>query len=139
MASIKIKKSMYKYFLIILLLIPCISCDAIVDDVLNCSYRKAELQKKVLRTGKVDQNYVDSIKASVNNEPGDEDYPYNFSVYGDLPNGIYVEVHRNRLDLIGVPTEPGTFKFKIEVNVSFGYEPTCYSTTDRSYTITITE
>jgi hypothetical protein len=130
---------MRRYLIITVFLLPLLSCEAIINDAINCGPKDAVLEKKQLRVGKLNSNYVDSIKASVKNEPGDEDYPYNFFIDGDFPKGIYAEVHRNRLDIIGVPTETGNFRINITVSVNFGEDPTCYKSTTESYTITVTE
>jgi len=130
---------MRTYVFILGLLLPLISCEAILDDAINCGPKDAVLEKKALRVGKLNANYVDSIKASIKNEPGDEDYPYNFYLDGDLPKGIYAEVHRNRVDILGVPTETGSFRFKLTVSVTFGEDPTCSKSKTESYTITVTE
>ncbi|MFD1315716.1 hypothetical protein [Namhaeicola litoreus] len=130
---------MRKYALIIGFLLPFLSCEAIIDDAINCGPKDAVLEKKQLRVGKVNVNYVDSIKASVKNEPGDDDYPYNFFIEGNLPKGLYGEVYRNKLDILGIPTEAGSFRINITVSVTFGEDPTCSKSTTESYIISITE
>ncbi|MFD0860671.1 hypothetical protein ACFQ1M_00510 [Sungkyunkwania multivorans] len=87
-------------------------------DIIDCiGGAKPELENKMLVSGRQGEEYYESILASIDNDPYDNDYYYDFHFYGDLPEGLNYEVYGRYFEIFGVPSERGTFHFSITLEV----------------------
>lgn len=78
--------------------------------------RHAELPDRQLKRGHVGEYYYDELKASVNNDPDDDDYDYSFNVKGRLPEGIGV-IQEGRIFIFeGVTLQSGSFVLQVSVS-----------------------
>lgn len=103
--------------LIALLLSICLtSCQEFVEDCILWS-STPEFKRVDLEIGYEGIPYSDYIKAEVRNDSNDEDYYYDFFVYGDLPPGMDFQFHRNRVVFNGTPTQKGIYAITIQVYV----------------------
>ena len=133
-------KQLLVYVLIIALTFAC-------DEVTDCLFFsvKPELPSKTFAIGTVDVPYEDSFRASVKNDPNDEDYIYYFSVSGNLPPGLDAWVNNRTLTIEGIPTSSGTYIFNVLLEIEYAYdddsERICFAddTVQRSYSITIND
>ncbi len=117
-------------------------CDEIYECVFNIN---PELHDRPLEIGFVGERYYDEVTAEISNEVNDNDYIYDFVVYGDLPPGISYDFRRRSVELFGRPEERGTYRFTVELFVEsydyYGYDgsPTCSDSTTRQFTIQVVE
>jgi len=124
------------------------SCEEIADELLDCIINKGpELSLKLLDGGELNAFYSEYIRASIQNEPNDDDYEYYFDITGDLPEGIEVFIDYRTVTFEGIPTEIGRFEFMVHVTVA-GPEywdeesgswddDLCFYSDSRSYAIVI--
>ncbi|GAA4239663.1 hypothetical protein GCM10022291_34880 [Postechiella marina] len=122
------------------------ACDAILDEVVECIVnRRPVLSNNKLDSGRNDTYYSNKIWAEIKNEPKDDNYYYNFSYRGDLPNGINIIFEDREVYIEGVPRETGRFKITIHVSVDARYynedgdieDPLCSSSDSKTYTLII--
>lgn len=122
------------------------ACDAILDEVVECIInRRPVLSNNELNSGRNDTYYSDKVWAEIKNEPKDDNYYYNFTYRGDLPNGINVIFEDREVYIEGVPRETGRFKITIHVSVDARYyneegvleDPLCDSYASKTYTLII--
>ncbi len=92
------------------------SCESL--DFSDCIIRKdAELPDKELKRGHAGQYYYDELKASVNNDPHDDGYYYNFSIAESLPEGLDVIVDGRYVIFEGITLKKGQYNIYISLGV----------------------
>lgn len=117
-------------------------CDEIYECVFNVN---PELHDRPLEIGFVGERYYGEVTAEISNEVNDNDYYYDFEVYGDIPPGISFEFTRRSVEFFGVPEEKGTYRFEVELFVEaydydgFDGSPTCSDSTIQQFTIQVVE
>ncbi len=117
-------------------------CDEIYECVFNIN---PELHDKPLEIGFVGERYFDRVTAEISNEVNDNDYFYEFDVFGELPPGISYDIDRRSVEFFGIPEEQGTFRFRVELFVeSYDYDgydgsPTCSDSTVREFMIQVVD
>jgi hypothetical protein len=90
-------------------------CENVLECIIN---RRPELPEKSLENGRVGYGYSQIITAEIKNEPHDDNYDYNFQVYGDIPDGLEVIIDFRTVYIEGIPNNLGSYEFKIAVNVN---------------------
>jgi len=89
----------------------------------------------------LNQVYSETIVVSINNEPRDDNFLYEFNLQGELPDGVTGFSAGRNYVLNGTPIEEGTFRFTVYVTVNDSLLPAesglCYYTTSRTYEITV--
>jgi len=97
------------------------ACDQIADNFIDCldsdgpRFASRNLPMPVLN-----QEYFAEVVASIENEPNDDNFFYEFEFDGILPEGIMVRQRSNgerRLIFEGTAIEQGTFDFIVTVIV----------------------
>lgn len=117
-------------------------CDEIYECVFNIN---PEIHDRPLELGLVGEQYYGIITAEISNEVNDNDYDYDFEVFGELPPGIFFDINRRSIEFFGVPEERGTYRFSVELFVEsydyYGYDgsPTCSDSTVRDFTIQVVD
>ncbi|WP_133067248.1 hypothetical protein [Flagellimonas pacifica] len=135
-------KSIFKVSVAVSLVFFFSSCDEIHECIFNIN---PEIHNKRLDIGVLGVEYYDVITAEVSNEVFDNDYIYDFDVYGDLPPGIFLDFDRRSIEIYGTPEEVGVYRFEVELSVEsydeYGYDgsPTCEDSTVREFTIQVVE
>ncbi|UJH67562.1 hypothetical protein [Allomuricauda sp. SCSIO 65647] len=115
-------------------------CDEIYECIFNID---PEIHDRPLELGLVGEEYYGLVTAEIRNEVNDNDYFYNFDVYGELPPGIFYDINRRSIEFFGVPEEEGTYRFEVELFVEAydidGYDgsPTCADSVFREFTIQV--
>lgn len=124
---------------ILLAILLSFSCETVVDCLLKIN---PYIEDKNLSYGNTMQSYEDFIIVRVENA-ADENYTINtISIEGDLPPGISSTYNDRKISFTGIPTQFGTFNFKVTV-VLVDNDPTtnnddlCGNTTSKSFQITI--
>lgn len=117
------------------------ACDAVVDCFDNDG---PVFDTRALVPAILNQEYLQRINVSVNNEPRDDRFDYQFRLTGgSLPAGISAEPAGRSLVLSGTPTELGTFAFTINVEVDDGLSPAdsglCYRIRDREFSLPVVQ
>ena len=114
-------------------------CDAIFDclDKDGPTFDTTTLMPAVLN-----QEYTDSIIVSVENEPLDDRFDYNFTLLsGSFPMGITAQPTGRTLVLSGTATELGSHQFRINVTVDDGLTEAqsglCFRVRDREFTLLV--
>ena len=108
-------------------LLSLISCEDIFDCTLN---RRPELPEKPLEIGRVGSAYFQQFDAGIKNEPRDNNYGYNFEIYGDIPDGLEVTTENRTVTIDGFPIIRGNYQFTIVLNVD---PPTYYDQETEQY------
>jgi len=88
----------------------------------------------------LNQEYIDNIVVSVENEPRDDRFIYNFTLLnGSFPEGISAQPTGRRLVLSGTATELGTYQFSLNVEVDDGLTVAqsglCFRNREREFTL----
>ena len=115
-------------------------CDEIAECVFGIN---PEIHNRPLAVAFVGEPYDEIITAEVSNEVFDNDYIYNFDVFGDLPPGLFFDFDRRSVEIYGVPEVEGTYNFTIELFVEnfdedgFDGSPTCDESTERQFSIRV--
>ena len=114
-------------------------CDAILDCVDNDG---PVFRTSALPTATLNQTYSETIEVSINNEPFDDRFDYEFSIIrGILPNGISTTEFANSLLFRGTPIELGTFELEINVFADDGLDSIdsnlCYRNRSRNFTLLV--
>lgn len=114
-------------------------CAELVDCVAPA---KPDLHSKTLTIGTVGDAYADFIEADVANDPHDDDYDYFFSITGNFPPGMFYHEQGTKAFLTGIPSQAGTYKFKVRLTVDPKFEADnriCFGddTITKEYTIVI--
>lgn len=73
--------------------------------------------QKTLTPPILNQVYENQISVSIRNEPLDDQYRYDFSYTGTLPNGISTRSAGRIFQFEGTPTELGAFEIEVFVQV----------------------
>jgi len=114
-------------------------CDAVLDCLDNDGpvFSTNRLEPAILN-----QVYSQTIKASVENEPFDGRFEYDFDVNnGSLPAGITWRESGREITFSGTPTELGTYTIDINVEVDDGLNPAdsglCYRTRTRGFILLV--
>ena len=85
--------------------------------------------------------YSQTITVEINNEPRDDNFRYNFQFAGDLPAGVTGVSNGRNYFLEGTPTEEGTFRFTIFVEVDDSLEPVesglCFYNASKPFDMTV--
>lgn len=76
------------------------------------------LSPRELPTPVLNHSYEAVIKASIDNEPRDDNFEYVFNLGAGLPAGLIVDVFAREVRISGAPTELGNFAMRAEVTVS---------------------
>ena len=92
----------------------------------------------------LNQVYTQEIVASVENEPFDSRFVYNFAISdGTLPPGISATAVSQKFILTGTALQLGSFPFKLSVAVDDGISPQqsnlCYRSRDRDFNLTVVQ
>ncbi|WP_420602007.1 hypothetical protein [Flagellimonas sp.] len=117
-------------------------CDEIYECVFNIN---PEIHDKPLEIGLVGERYRGFVTAEISNEVNDNDYDYNFDIFGELPPGIFYDIRRRSIEFYGTPEERGVYRFKVELFVeSYDYDgydgsPTCSDSTVREFVIQVVD
>ena len=126
----KILISFMKCILILFIPIFLSSCEEVLDQVIDCvDFDNPEFDLDSLPDAVLGEPYSARIVASIGNEPNDEAYDYEFSLYGDLPNGLKLvtQDYEPVAVIKGTPTRAGVFEFTLEVEVTPKGSDTYYS------------
>ena len=131
----------------VLLLIFLSSCDAVVDTAIDCIDNDGPefLTDPILPAATANLEYETEIVAAVESEPRDDKFDYIFRLKGDLPEGVYLETfgYSRRAFLRGTPTQPGEYKFVLNVSVSdlrYNSTPTdhlCFTSHSQEFTLIV--
>ncbi|MEM9650179.1 MAG: hypothetical protein AAF969_17005 [Bacteroidota bacterium] len=116
------------------------------DEIYECVFSiNPEIHDKPLELGLVGERYYGIVTAEISNEVNDDDYDYDFDVFGELPPGIFYDINRRSVEFFGTPEERGTYRFSVELFVErydyYGYDgsPTCSDSTVRDFTIQVVD
>lgn len=90
----------------------------------------------------LNQSYEAVIVASIENEPNDDRFQYNFNLGAGLPAGLIVDTFEREIRISGAPTVLGNFSARVEVAVSDagfdgGTNRLCRRTTARNYVFNV--
>ena len=120
-----------------------VGCDDLYECIVDIN---PEINENTIRTATINEPYFQRITAEINNEVADDFYEYFFDVVGELPDGIEIEYHYRRIELSGVPTEPGNFRFLVTLTIGayddgeeFDPNPTCDAEIERAFILTVAE
>ena len=96
-------------------------CDALLDNALDCLDSDGpRFDSRDLAMPVLNQVYSEEVVASINNEPNDDNFFYEFEIEGALPEGITARQLPNnnrRLVFEGTAIEQGTFDFRVTVRI----------------------
>lgn len=114
-------------------------CDAVIDCLDNDG---PVFSTNRLEPATLNQVYEQTITASVENEPSDGRFDYEFDVNnGSLPEGVTWRQSGRQIVFSGTPTELGSFTIDINVEVDDGLNPAdsglCYRTRTRGYILLV--
>ncbi|WP_171659507.1 hypothetical protein [Flagellimonas amphidinii] len=118
------------------------SCDEVYECIFNIN---PEIHDKPLELGFVGERYYGLITAEISNEVNDDDYHYDFEVFGNLPPGIFFDINRRSIEFYGIPEDIGTYRFEVELFVESwdydGYDgsPTCSDSAVREFVIQVVD
>lgn len=129
----------YRVFSIAVSTVLLTGCDAVFDclDKDGPTFDTTTLLPAVLN-----QEYTDSIFVSVENEPFDDRFDYNFTLLsGNFPMGITAQATGRTLVLSGTATELGNHQFRINVTVDDGLTDAqsglCFRVRDREFSLLV--
>ena len=90
-----------------------------------CVIEELEFDKNTLPNAILNQEYNVIITASVNNNPHDDSFDYEFKLLGLLPEGlVFTNDSKNRRVIIsGTPIEQGAYIITLQGNVRDPYDP----------------
>lgn len=101
-----------------------VAVEAVVKPAIGAAVACIDNDKPVLRGALpnpvLNQEYNGIIHVGIRNEPYDDSYDYTFELYGDFPPGMTTEYAGRQIRLMGTPTMPGEYNFKIRVQVEDG-------------------
>jgi len=118
------------------------------EDVIECIINKRPIIKDTsFEVGTIGNYYYQEVKSEIKNEPRDDDYGYNYEIYGDLPDGLQTFVNYRVISIEGTPETSGAFTFTLHLYVdppvryddySGEYEDSlCSDFTSKEFTIII--
>lgn len=114
-------KSYLPRYAILLVSLTLTACDQLSDWAIDClDDDQPELAPTSLPNPILNQEYSETIVASIRNEPYDDSFSYTFQLLGSIPKGLQTETVRRELRIFGTPTELGDFNFSITVEVTDG-------------------
>ena len=76
------------------------------------------LNPRTLATPVLNHSYEAVITASIENEPHDDRFEYNYNKGAGLPAGLIVDTFEREVRISGAPTELGNYAMRVEVAVS---------------------
>ncbi len=136
------KKRIYFLFLFSFFLLS--GCESLLDCVFD---RRPVIHNRTFNDGTVGVYYYEEVTTEIKNEPNDDDYGYNYDIYGELPNGLQMITNHRTVSFEGTPEVAGTFRFTLHLYVdpplSYDYdtdqyeEVLCSDSTSNEYTVTI--
>jgi len=117
-------------------------CDPLVDFAIDCIDRDGpEFDKTLLTSPVLNQVYAETITASIDNEPLDDRFDYEFAISGRLPAGLETDEIGRRLIFSGTATETGEFPIQVSVEVSHRNgnldSGLCYTTETQAFQLTV--
>ncbi|NAY90747.1 hypothetical protein GTQ34_02345 [Muricauda sp. JGD-17] len=118
------------------------SCDEVYECIFNIN---PEIHDRSLEIGFLGERYYDIITAEISNEVNDNDYFYDFEIFGELPPGIFYDINRRSIEFFGVPEDVGNYRFRVELFVeSYDYDgfdgsPTCSDSAVRDFVIQVVD
>jgi hypothetical protein len=118
-------------------------CGPLADLVLDCiDDDQPELSPSTLPNPILNQVYNQVIHVGIRNEPYDDRFDYTFTLSGNIPTGMQIEVLGRDFRLIGTPTELGDFGFTVRVdvegnNITNDTTGLCSTTDSQSYRWTV--
>lgn len=133
--------------LLLPLLLTLSGCDVLFDSAADCidsdgpTFNKRTLAQPVLN-----QVYSETVTASIQNEPRDDRFSYDFDVAGALPTGItWRQLAGSSRQVIfeGTPTELGEFQITLLVAVEEPFlgdsanSGLCYTTRSRKFDLVV--
>jgi len=125
-------------FTLLLITTLMVGCDAAVD-CLDSDGPKFE--SKTINDPTLNQEYTGTIRVSINNEPQDDRFGYEFKITGQLPTGLQSQSRGRDFFITGTATELGTFSFNVFVRVldPAGAENSglCYTTRSQDFQFTV--
>ncbi|MEY8848665.1 hypothetical protein AB9K26_07605 [Psychroserpens sp. XS_ASV72] len=119
------KKQLLSFFLLSLF------CFTSCDNVLECVFNKRpEIHDTTFGRGQVGVYYYAEVTTEIKNEANDDDYGYNYELYGDLPDGIQMFVNYRTVSFEGLPEVAGRYTFTLLLYVD---PPLVYDEYSNSY------
>lgn len=103
-----------KNILVVLVFVLCLSCENILDCIIN---RSPEIPDKSFDVGNVNGYYYQELTSEIKNEPRDDAYNYAYEIHGNLPDGLEMKANHRTLSIEGMPQASGTFTFTIYLYV----------------------
>jgi len=89
----------------------------------------------------LNQVYSDQIRVSINNEPRDDRFTYEFKLTGQLPNGLQGTSVGRDYFINGTATDLGTFSFNLFVRVidpdGNSNSGLCYTSRSKDFQFTV--
>ena len=115
-------------------------CDTVIDCLDDDGPRFPSV---AIEPGILNQVYSETVRVSINNEPRDDNFRYDFNISGALPEGLSTASSGRDFIFSGTPTETGTFVFTlfVEVEDNFGFNDDsglCFFSDSRRYEMTVT-
>lgn len=119
-----------------------VGCEPLLDLALDCIDRDGpEFNKSLLISPVLNQVYAETITVSIENEPLDDRFDYEFAISGQLPAGLQTDEIGRQLIFSGTATETGEFPFQVSVEVSHRNgnldSGLCYTTESQAYRLTV--
>lgn len=114
------------------------------DGVLDCLDNDGPVFDKVaIKSAVLNEVYAETIRASVNNEPQDQRFDYQFELTGQLPAGVSTREAGQQFLFTGTPTESGSFPLTLFVEVDDGLNAQesglCYVSETENYVLVVSE
>ncbi len=118
------------------------------QDVLECIInRKPVLSDTPIDRARQNEYFFAKITAEIKNEPRDNDYFYDYSIFGDLPEGLDVIFDYRDVIIEGRPRVKGRYRFTIDLYVEQfdnycenqlnDCDGLCEERTSRTYVLTV--
>ena len=117
-------------------------CDQLIDLAFDCIDRDGpEFNKTLLISPVLNQVYSETITVSIENEPQDDRFDYDFAISGQLPAGLQTQELGRQLIFSGTATELGDFQIQVSVEVSHRNgnldSGLCFTTESQAYQLTV--
>lgn len=113
-------------------------CDTVLDCIDNDGPR---FPSTLLESPVLNQVYSETVRVSINNEPRDDSFIYNFNISGALPAGLTTGSSGRDFIFSGTPTELGTFEFTLFVEIDERFQNAdsglCFYSDSRRYQFTV--
>lgn len=131
-------------FVPLILCFLCFGCEDIFECIVN---KRPEIKDNTFDIGNIGEYYYAELRSEIKNEPRDNDYGYNYEIFGDLPDGLQTFVNYRTISFEGRPEVSGIFTFTLYLyvdppeyydEVSGQYEDSlCEDSTSKEVTIII--